>query len=133
MDKGGWAFLGATALMAAMDGALLATLAAAGIGMIAFSVLCRQAHKPGETLARIEEQKIRDRVLVCKNKEMRKRMDEAVKHDLTALAEARELDKHGGREAAKWAAIGIFAYPPLALALIAQLVIAKNRSLKSVE
>jgi len=114
--------------MAAMDGALLATLAAAGLGVVAFSILCRQAHKPGETLAKIEEQKIRDRVLVCKNKEMRKRMDEAIKHDLTDLSKARELDKYGGREAAKWAGIGIFACPILAVALIAQLVIAKRRA-----
>jgi len=132
MDKGGWAFLGATALIAAMDGALLTMLAAVGIGMVTCRILCRQAYKPGGTLAGIEEQKIRDRVLVCKNKEMRKRMDEAIKTDLAALEKTRELDKHGGREAAKWAAIGVFAYPPLVLALIAQLVIAKNRSLKIV-
>ena len=127
MDKGGWAFVGATALMAAMDGALLSMLAAASLGVAVFAILCRQVHNPGGSLAGIAEQKIRDRVLVCKNKEMRKRLDEAVKHDLTVLAATRELDKHGGREAAKWAAIGVFAYPPLALALIAQLVIAKRR------
>lgn len=170
MNKGGYVFVGLTALMAAMDGALLATVGAVGIAAACYAVLCRKVHAPGETLMRQREADIRmlashqkaliqsnlqkavaqldrsqpegvwlapeeikeqRRILAEEAKEQRRRLEELVKSDLAELAKARELDKHGGREAIKWASIGIFACPPLALAVLAAQLKLKQRAQQS--
>lgn len=128
MTRGGWFFIGTTAVLAAMDGALLATLIAAGIGVVTFAVLCRQATAPGELNAKKREEELRSMVLACKSKEMRKEMEKAVEADLAELKKARESGQHGAREVSKIAAIGVFACPAIAVALLAQLLLAHKRA-----
>jgi Zn-dependent membrane protease YugP len=127
MTKGGWIVVGTTALLAAMDGALLATLAAADVGVAMFAVLCRKATAPGELNAKRREEELRSMILACKSKEMRKEMEKAVEADLTELKKARELGQHGAREVSKIAAIGVFACPAISVALLAQLLLAHKQ------
>jgi hypothetical protein len=128
LDRSGWTFVGITAGMALLDGALLATAGAVVVGAAVFGVLCRQVVNVDSHGFRRQERKLRAAVLKGR-KETRKEREALLVQDLKELKTAQESKVSAGRDAALLVALGAFAFPIAGLGTAAALVAMKcNKS-----
>ena len=115
MTAGGWWFVGGTCALAALNGALLPMLAAAGAGWAATKFVGNLMEGPVNEIYSKTESDMRARVDGIKDKELRAKAERQLKKDLESLARTRAIDDAGRREAAKIAGVGVFAAPAAAV------------------
>jgi hypothetical protein len=108
---GGYIFIGTTLAMAALDGALIGLVVAGGVGYFAFGQICKLMDKPVNAIYAKLQRDLQDQVNNISDKELRAKQEKKTKQDLATLAEMRAQDDCGRQEAAKWMAIGAFAFP----------------------
>lgn len=121
MAVGGKIFIATTLGVAAMNGALLPLLGAAGLGYLAYKSMGKVMAGPADSIYAKTERDMRARVEKITDKEVRTREEKQLKRDLQELDALREKDDTGRGEAAKWLGIGVFAFPAAGLVALAAL------------
>lgn len=115
MTAGGWTFVGTTLGIAALNGALLPLIGAAGAGYVACKAIKTMTSRSVDSIYEKTERDMRARVEAIPDKEVRSREEKQLRKDLATLQKTREKDDIGRNEAAKLMGVGVFAFPAAAV------------------
>lgn len=115
-------FVGVTLVMAALDGGLSAllvgTLLAGGTYVVCNDVLSGTSKK----ICDAAEESLQEKVDAIEDLKQRKVAEMAMTRQLKEIRKRRDNDNWGADEVSKLVALGVFAFPPAALAVGAHLI-----------
>ena len=105
--------------MAAIDGAVLITIGAAGLGYLSYKAFADVANRPVDHVySRKEQQYLKQMVMIQRSNTIadgdKKVQIKELKGKLADVAKRRQVNATGGKALAQWTGLAVFAFPLLA-------------------